>query len=304
MDAYAAGWTKYAVMPLHYHMPLYRPPAEADNLVIQATLGCSFNRCSFCAMYRDKPYSQRSLEAVINDIQQAARIRPETRRVFLADGDALSLPTPQLLAILDALHVWLPGLARVSCYATPANILNKSPQHLRWLKERGLRLFYLGIESGSALMLRKTSKGASPEGIARAIQAASAAGIRVSATVILGLGGQQYWQEHIDATIALLNEAPVHYLSTLQLYVDPAIAGEFYQKFGEPFLCQDDQGMLREQARLIAGLNRPLIFRSDHASNAFPLAGNLPRDREKLLAELKRAMRGEQQLRPWYLRGM
>ncbi len=293
-------------MPLNYDMPLYRPPSEGDNLIVQVTLGCSFNQCSFCSMYRTKAYSQRPLDAVLEDIGKAARSWPDARRVFLADGDALSVPTEQLVAILDVLHAALPKLSRVSCYATPANLLHKSADELELLKERGLGLLYLGIESGSNLILKKITKGASQNGIATAMSKASVAGLKVSATVILGLGGKSHWQEHIDGTIALLNAAPVTYLSTLQLHLEADIVTEFQSKFGEVFEMQDDHSMLLEQERLISGLNPPnsLIFRSNHASNALALAGNLPRDREKLLTQLQHAMEGEAPLRPWYMRGM
>lgn len=293
-------------MPLNYHMPLYRPPSEADNLIVQVTLGCSFNRCSFCSMYRDKDYSQRPLDAVKEDIGRAARSWPDARRVFLADGDALNLPTAVLLEILDALHAALPELGRVSCYATPANILGKSIDELTQLKEQGLNLLYLGIESGSNLILKKITKGASQRGIAEAMQKAFDAGLKVSGTVILGLGGERHWQEHIDGTIELLNKAPITYLSTLQLHLEADIVAEFQSKFAEEFEMQDDRAILSEQMRLISGLNppKPLIFRSNHASNALALAGNLPRDKEKLLFQLQAALTGEEPLRPWYTRGM
>ncbi|WP_018293794.1 radical SAM protein [Mariprofundus ferrooxydans] len=293
-------------MTLNYHMPLYRPPSEGDNLIVQVTLGCSFNRCSFCAMYRTKQYSQRPLEAVLDDIGRAALSEPDARRVFLADGDALSLPTGELLAILDALHAAFPALTRVSCYATPANILRKGVDELALLKGQGLSLLYLGIESGSDLILKKITKGASQKGIAEAMHKAHDAGIKVSGTVILGLGGRQHWQEHIDGTIALLNSAPITYLSTLQLYLEDGIVDEFQRKFGEAFEMQSDSAILLEQQCLISGVSppQPVIFRSNHASNALALAGNLPRDRAKLLAQLEAALDGEAPLRPWYLRDM
>ncbi|PIQ30399.1 MAG: radical SAM protein [Zetaproteobacteria bacterium CG17_big_fil_post_rev_8_21_14_2_50_50_13] len=293
-------------MTLNYDMPLYRPPSEGDNLIIQVTLGCSFNKCSFCSMYREKQYSQRPLAAVFVDINQAARCWPKARRVFLADGDALSLPSSQLFVILDALHAALPDLARVACYATPANILRKSEEELAQLKARGLSLLYLGVESGSDRILRKITKGASQRGIATSMLKAFEAGMKVSATVILGLGGKLHWREHIDGTIALLNDAPVTYLSTLQLYLEAEAVQEFHGKFGEAFEIPDDKAILQEQIRLISGLNppKPVIFRSNHASNALALAGNLPRDREKLLTQLKSALDGNAELRPWFLRGM
>jgi coproporphyrinogen III oxidase-like Fe-S oxidoreductase len=289
-----------------HHMPLYRPPSEADNLIIQVTLGCSFNQCSFCSMYRNKQFSQRPLDAVITDIRQAARAWPNAQRVFLADGDALCLPTDMLAAILDELNAHLPKLTRVSCYATPSNILRKSPDELASLKEQGLSLLYLGIESGSDLILKKITKGASRRGIAKAMGKAFEAGMKVSGTVILGLGGKKRWKEHIDGTIELLNSAPVTYLSTLQLYLEADISSEFHSGFGEPFEASDDRDILQEQARLIRGLDppRPVIFRSNHASNALALAGNLPRDRAKLLAQLHSALKGDMPLRPWHMRGM
>lgn len=293
-------------MPLTYDMPLYRPPSEGNNLIIQATLGCSFNQCSFCSMYRSKQYLARATEEVSRDIQQAARDWPDAQRVFLADGDALTLPTEQLGAILQQLATTLPRLNRVSCYATPSNILRKSDEELKQLRAQGLRLLYLGIESGSDLILRKITKGATQRGIAEAMARAEGCGLKISGTVILGLGGTRYWQEHIDGTLELLNRAPLTYLSTLQLYLDESVRTEFAAKYGEPFSMPDDQAILREQQRLIGGLNPPksVIFRSNHASNALALAGTLPRDRARLLEQLAEAMSGDRPLRPDYLRGL
>lgn len=285
-------------------MPLFRPPAEGDNLIIQATLGCSFNRCSFCAMYRSKRYVARPLSDVCAEIRAAAV--PGVRRVFLADGDALALPTEHLLAILRELAAVLPGLTRVSCYATPGNLMKKRVEELALLREHKLNLLYVGIESGSELILKKITKGATQRTMFEVLHKAQAGGMKVSATVILGLGGKRYSEEHIDGTIALLNSAPVTYLSTLQLYLDESIADEFYRKHGEPFEMQDDLEILKEQERLISGLNPPqaVIFRSNHASNALALAGNLPVDREALLLTLREAMAGCRPLRPHYMRGL
>ncbi|MFC1684955.1 radical SAM protein [Pseudomonadota bacterium] len=293
-------------MPLTYDMPLYRPPSEGNNLIIQATLGCSFNQCSFCSMYRHKQYRARPLEAVSRDIRQAAEDWPDAQRVFLADGDALALPTEQLVAILQELAATLPRLTRVSCYATPSNIRHKSTQELEQLRAHGLKLLYLGIESGSDLILKKITKGANQRGIAEAMTKADQSGLKVSGTVILGLGGIQHWQEHIDGTIELLNSAPITYLSTLQLYLEADIREEFATKFGEPFQMPDDQAILREQQRLISGIEppKPVIFRSNHASNALALAGNLPKDRARLLEQIKEALDGQRPLRPDFLRGL
>ncbi len=287
-------------------MPLYRPPAEADNLIIQATLGCSFNQCSFCTMYRSKQYTERSVEVVCEEIRHAAKQWPDTHRVFLADGDALALPTEHLLSILRELAHALPKLARVSCYATPGNIQRKSAEELVLLQQHKLSLLYVGVESGADLLLKKITKGATQRRMVEVLNKAHECGLKVSATVILGLGGHTHSEEHIDGTIALLNKAPVTYLSTLQLYLDPGIEEEFYKKFDEPFVALDDFAILREQQRLISGLNppQPILFRSNHASNALALAGNLPKDRGKLLNQLQQAMRGTLPLRPQFMRGL
>ncbi|MEJ1359154.1 MAG: radical SAM protein [Candidatus Sedimenticola sp. (ex Thyasira tokunagai)] len=285
---------------LNYDMPLYRPPSEGNNLIIQATLGCSFNQCSFCSMYKSKQYQARPLTTVLKDIEEAATHQPNAQRVFLADGDALALPMENLLPILDRLAESLPRLSRVSCYATPANILRKSPQELAQLRERKLSLLYLGVESGDNRILKRITKGATQRSIRRAMERAAESRMKVSATVILGLGGQNHWREHIDGTLELLNSAPTSYLSTLQLYLEE----EAVTEFGEPFLPQDDTAILEEQKRLIAGLTPPtaVIFRSNHASNALALAGNLPRDRIRLLDQIKAAQAGAVKLRENNLR--
>ncbi len=294
------------LMDLIYDIPLYRPPSEGENLIIQATLGCSFNRCSFCAMHRTKRYVERPLAEVCADIRQAAADWPDAQRVFLADGDALALPSERLLAILRELAATFPRLTRVSCYATPGNLRRKSAEELALLRAHKLSLLYVGIESGSDLILKKITKGATQRSSAEALHKAHAAGMKVSATVILGLGGTQHSEEHMAGTITLLNRAPVTYLSTLQLYLDASIVAEFHRKFGEQFEMPDDRALLHEQERLIRGLNppQPVIFRSNHASNALALAGNLPRDRDKLLQQLHEAMDGNRPLRPHFLRGM
>lgn len=289
-----------------YDMPLYRPPSEGDNLIVQATLGCSFDQCTFCSMYREKSYRPRSLDDVFADIEDAARDWPDAHRVFLADGDAMTLPAEHLLAILGKLASCLPGLARVTSYATPSNLLRKSPEELAALKAAKLSLVYIGVESGSSDMLKRIRKGATQDSMARAINKASDAGLKTSATVILGLGGRNRWRDHIAGTAQLINQAPPTYLSTLQLALAPNVRDRFMAEFGEPFEWQDDDAMLVEQEHLLAALNppRPVIFRSNHASNALALAGNLPRDRDRLLAQIRAARDGQIALRPAFLRGL
>lgn len=293
-------------MPILYDMPLYRPPSEGNNLIVQATIGCSYNHCTFCSMYFSKQYRSRPLDEVFADIDAGARDWPEAHRVFLADGDALCLPTGQLIEILDHLAARLPNLARVSAYATPKNLNEKSIDELAALRGKKLSLVYLGIESGATSVLKRIRKGASQDSIAKALGRAREAGLKVSATVILGLGGRAGWEEHIAGTAELVNRAPPAYLSTLQLDLEPAVYARFMKAQGPSFAFQDDAGILAEQERLLSLLDppRPVIFRSNHASNCLPLAGTLPKDRQALLAIVAAARAGTQPLRPRWIRGL
>ncbi len=294
---------------LRYEQPLYRPPSEGRNLIIQATIGCSFNHCTFCSMYKTKAFRARPLADVFADIDAAARVWPDASRVFLADGDALVLPTDDLVAILGQLRAAFPRLERVSLYATPINLTRKSTPELRRLRDKGIALAYVGIESGSSAILNRIRKGASPATIVAALERVDAAGIAISATVILGLGGRRLWREHIDSTIDVINRAPLAYLSTLQLRLEDDGIGDFLGRFereGVPFVWQDDEGVLKELERLVSGLDppSPVVFRSNHASNCLPLAGTLPNDRDALLALIALARHGAPMMRPEVLRGL
>jgi len=290
---------------IDYDLPLWRPPSEGDNLIIQASVGCSFNRCTFCSMYRGKDYRARPLDAVLADIDEAARLWPETTRVFLADGDAWGLPTETLLKICAHLKLRFGQLQRVSAYATPFNLIRKSVEELTLLRQAGMTLAYVGIESGSDTLLKKIAKGSAAQmeaGLARALDG----GIKVSATVITGLGGKTYWREHVEATAALVSRTPPTYLSTLQLVLTDQTAEGYFDRFKEDFSFQDDFGVLDELRLLIELIDppRPIIFRSNHASNALALAGNLPKDKIALLGRIDDAAKGGQSLRPVWMRGL
>ncbi|TCS64978.1 radical SAM protein [Varunaivibrio sulfuroxidans] len=286
-----------------YDMPLYRPPSEGRNLIIQATLGCSFNACTFCSMYKDKSYRARALGDVFADIDRAHAVWPDAGRVFLADGDALGLPGDHLLRILERLKERFTGLTRVSCYATPINLKRKTPRELTALRAGGLSLLYFGLESGSNTVLRAVRKGRA-ETMVEALQKAAQARMKVSATVILGLGGRRLWREHINATAELLNAAPPTYLSTLQLTLEQAIERHFLTAYDGGFDAQDDLAVLHEQRHLIAAIDsaKGIIFRSNHASNCLALAGVLPKDRNRLIDEIDRALKGRTRLRQPALR--
>jgi len=238
-----------------------------------------------------------------------AKFAPGTRRVFLADGDALVRSTRDLLLILETLYESFPVLERVTCYALPKNLLQKPVADLALLKQHGLTMIYYGVESGSDDILKRITKGANPGQMVLGLEKASTAGLAISATIILGLGGRQHWQEHIDGTTELVSRVRLDYLSTLQLTLHPALVSGFrerYQRRGGEFIPQDDAGILEEQMRLVAGAMppAPIIFRSNHASNALPLRGTLPDDRDALLAELHAAQTGQAALRPQWQRGL
>lgn len=289
-----------------YDLPLYRPPSEGDNLILQVTLGCSFNRCSFCAMYKSKTFTARPLDQVFADIDHFARMWPEAHRVFLADGDAMVLPTETLEAIADRLAERFPNLQRISSYATPFNLLRKTPDELARLKAKRLSLLYVGVESGSTAVLHHIAKGASVHGIGEALGKAREAGLKVSATVILGVGGRRWAEDHATATAALINQAPPHYLSTLQLILPDEVRADFIDRWEGQFEEQDDDGVLAEQRMLLDHLKppAPVLFRSNHASNCLALAGTLPKDRDRLLAEIDQATADQARLRPNWMRGL
>jgi coproporphyrinogen III oxidase-like Fe-S oxidoreductase len=288
-----------------YDFPLWRPPSEADSLILQATIGCSFNRCSFCSMYREKEFRVRPLADVFAEIDRIARAAPDVRRVFLADGDAFMLPADHLIALCERLAARFKDLQRVTSYAWPLNLLKKTDAELEAIRAAKLSLVYVGVESGSADLLRRITKGATPAMIAETITRAQAAGIKVSATLILGLGGRERSAEHVRGTAELVNRAAPNYLSTLQLGLDPMIEQEFLTKQKSSFERLDDQEILAELEAMLTAFapERPVIFRSNHASNALALAGNLPKDKDRLLAEVSAARRNERPLRPHFLRG-
>ena len=208
---------------INYSFPLYRPPAEANNIIIQATYGCSYNHCSFCSMYKSKNFEVRELREVYKDIDALASSYPHAKRVFLADGDALCLDTSYLLSLLRYLKKSFVKLSRVSLYATAQNLLEKSDEDLFLLRENLLSLIYFGIETGNEKLLKKITKGVNAEQIIASLNKASKAGIKTSATVILGIGGEEFTQEHIEDTAKIINQTSVTYLSTLQLGLDEDI---------------------------------------------------------------------------------
>ncbi|HII36597.1 MAG TPA: radical SAM protein [Nitrosopumilaceae archaeon] len=292
-------------MMLSYDYPLYRPPSEADSLIFQVTLGCSFNVCSFCNMYRTKDYVERPWDEIKTEIDLVAKQMQDTRRIFLADGDALNLSTDKMLQILDYLHTKFPKIERISCYAMPKNLLEKSSEDLKKLYDAGLTMFYIGIESGSNKILQKVTKGATGQTIIKACKKAMDAGYTISCMIILGLGGKTHSKEHIDDTAKVVSEVSPQYLGALTLHIEDGIREEFMTKFKEPFVPIDDADALVELENLVSKIEpkSPIIFRANHGSNAYPIGGTFPEDKDAILGKISYLKDHPELCRPQGFRG-
>ncbi|MDH3617889.1 MAG: radical SAM protein [Nitrosopumilus sp.] len=292
-------------MMLNYDAPLYRPPSEARSLIFQVTLGCSFNECSFCDMYRSKEYSERPWEEIKLEIDMMAKQLPETTRVFLADGDALNLDADYMVKIVKYIYEKFPNLERISCYAMPMNILKKTPEELKKMYDAGLTMFYLGIESGSDIVLKKVTKGATSKTIIKSVNKAKDAGYRMSCMVILGLGGKKYSKEHIQGTAEVISACSPQYVGALTLYLENGIKEEFLQKYNGEFARLNDDEALDELEGLLSKIETKdeIIFRANHGSNAYTIKGTFPQDKQKMLDSLKWMREHPEVARPQGLRG-
>ena len=279
---------------VRYDEPLFRPPSEADSFILQATLGCSWNACTFCAMYRGKRYQVKPLDEVLADISEAsARYSEDVRHVFVADGDPLAMSLEHWEPILLALAAAFPRLRRVSTYATARNLLEKSPEELKRLRTLGLSLLYIGPESGDEETLRRLAKGASAAEHMDAARKAREAGLEQSLIFLLGAGGRERSEEHARASGRLATAMDPRFLSTLTLTVVPGTPLARLEQQGR-FELPEVQGLLTELRWFIEEAHpSAAIFRSDHASNYLPIGGRLPRDRASILAAIDQALRPE-----------
>ncbi|MEQ1891490.1 MAG: radical SAM protein [Planctomycetota bacterium] len=272
---------------IRYEGTLYRPPSEAQSLILQATIGCSYNECTFCGMYREKRFRVRPLAELEAEIEFArARAGALVRKVFLADGDALVAKAAFLEAVLVRLRAAFPNLRRVSCYASPQSLQVRSVAEMTSLRELGLTLYYLGIESGHDAVLARLAKGVDAAEMVRVAQKASAAGVQLSTMILLGAGGAELSREHARASARVVNAIQPRFLSTLIMTPVPGTPLFEEERRGE-YARVDDVLATRELRELVAGLElEGTIFRSNHASNALPLEGTLPRDKARLLATI------------------
>lgn len=290
---------------MRYDEPLFRPPSEADSFILQATLGCSWNACTYCAMYRGKRYQVRPLAEVLADISEGgARFAEDIRHVFVADGDPLGMDLDHWEPILLALAAAFPRLRRVSTYATARNLLEKSPEELKRLRSLGLSLLYIGPESGDDATLRHIAKGASAAEHIEAARKAREAGMEQSLMFLLGVGGCGRSEEHARASGRLATAMDPRFLSTLTLTVVPGTPLARLEDQGR-FELPDVLGLLTELRWFVEETHpTAAIFRSNHASNYLPIGGRLPRDRESILASIDEALAGRSPLRPEWARGL
>lgn len=285
---------------MRYQGTIIRPPSEAESYILQVTYGCSHNRCTFCGTYPDKPFRPRPMDEVLEDIRLAQEHLPGTRRVFLADGNALVLGADRLAAILDAIVAALPLVRRVGIYANARDVLAKSDADLAGLARRRLQIVYLGLESGSDEVLRRVGKDATAAEMVAAVHKLKRAGMRASVIALLGLGGTELSREHAEATGRVASAMDPEYLSLLTLMLVPGTE-LFRQWQAGAFALPGPVEMLHELRHVIANLNglSRCVFRTNHASNYLPLAGTLSRDSDALLAAIDKALgRGRAALRP------
>ena len=285
---------------------LYRPPGEWKSYLLQCTIGCSHNKCTFCAMYKSKKFKIRPTEEILEDIDMALDYYgPGLERVFLMDGDATIIPTAELLKILEKLYKTFPNLQKVTTYAGPKSTLAKSVDELKALRQAGLNRAYLGVESGSDAVLAAIHKGVNAQQMLEAGQRLVEAGIDLWAIVIMGLTGQDGdWEEHILSTAKMINEMKPRHLSAMTFAPakdtplgDDVLAGRFK-------VCTPDH-ILEECQVLLEHLDvDPLHFTSNHASNYLPLKGGLPEDKQKFLDLLDQALAGKIRLRKTLNRGI
>jgi radical SAM superfamily enzyme YgiQ (UPF0313 family) len=292
------------MIELGYDYPLYRPPSEANSIIFQVTLGCSFNKCSFCNMYRTKEYSERPWEEIKSEIDIVSKSFPQTERIFLADGDAINLSTEKLVQILDYIKEKFPNLTRISCYAMPKNLLQKSPDELTLLNRKGLDMLYIGIETGNDILLKKITKGATSKSIIDACNKAKKSGFIISCMIILGIGGKKYSMDHMKETARVVSDVSPNFLAALTLIIEDGVYDEFMKKFSEPFETLDDTLILNELEVLLNNINpiSPIVFRANHASNVYSIGGNLPDDKEKMLAVVRSLKEHPELLKPKVLR--
>jgi len=287
-----------------YEGQIWRPPSEAYSLILQATVGCSWNRCTFCMAYRDKTFRIKSQSEIRRDVETVLPAYRDVERIFLADGNALLIPTDDLVSILELLYSSFPKLKRVTLYGGPQDIRDKTHDELIRLRDAGLGMVYLGLESGSRKVLKKVRKGAGPEMMVRAGQKMKRVGIPLSAIVILGLGGQELSREHAEQTGKVLTRMQPAYIGCLTLMIYKGCEIEKEQNEGRLTLLEPHQ-VFDELEIMVENLlfSDETVFRANHASNYQPLRATLPAQKDRLLEKI-RSLRESGQFKPEFMRAL
>ncbi len=279
-----------------YEEPVFRPPSEANSLILQATIGCSQNSCGFCGMYKMKRFRHRPVKELLADIDAVPRHHREyVQRVFLADGDALVYPQVGLVEILDALAAAFPKLNRVGIYASPNSLTTKSVEELAVLREKKLRILYFGLESGDAETLKLARKGFDPSEMLAQCRKAQEAGMKLSVTAILGLAGRERSREHAVATAQWINELSPEYFSLLTMF---RRHNDAYFTSIRPL---SNGEVIEEALTIVRHLNpKKTILRSNHVSNILNLAGSYPKDRDRIIVQAESALAEARRHQEWF----
>ncbi|MBI5558812.1 MAG: radical SAM protein [Deltaproteobacteria bacterium] len=289
---------------MNYEGIIIRPPSEADSIILQVTVGCSHNKCTFCGTYKGTRFRIKDDEEVNQDIDFAATYCKRQQRVFLADGDALIIPQRRLVALFSRIRGKLPWVNRISLYGNAKAILLKSARELRELKELGLDRVYMGLESGADRILKDIGKGADAAKMIRAGSQVKEAGLFLSLTVLLGIGGTEHSREHAEETGRVVSAMSANQIAVLTLMLlpnTPLYLLEKSQKFNIP----DQSGMLRELRLMVENITiTKAQFQANHASNYLPINCRLSRDKETVLAAIDQALAGEKRLTPEHLRAL
>ncbi len=290
---------------LNYIGAVYRPPSEAYSLIIQVTLGCRHNKCTFCGSYREKKFMVRSLEDIEKDLAEAREMGP-VDRVFLADGDALCIPQKRLRKIMELVNRYVPSVKRIGIYASAHDILNKSVEELRELRSLKLGIIYLGVETGDRDLLVDIKKGATFEQLVEAAQRVKESGILLSCTVLLGIGGIDGSSAHARATAEILTAMDPDYVGALSVILVPGT--ELHKEHEEGRFQIPDPFSLIEELRIMIAESSftDCAFRSNHASNYLPVKAALPRDKDRILQAIDGVLsaRDKEKLRPEFLRAL
>lgn len=291
---------------ISYHEPVFRPPSEARSFILQITLGCSWNKCSFCEMYTSKSFVPRKEEDIFQDIHSVANHYPNLRRVFLADGDPLVLSNRRLIPILKELKKAFPNLTRISTYASPNNLMKKSAEELKELYDAGLTMLYVGIESGDNDTLEAIQKGETFHSIEEGLLKGKEVGFKLSVMIINGVGGKVFTKQHAIQSAKVLNKVQPTFASTLVLTMHKG-KEHFLKRFKGDFIELNQLELFEEMKLFMEHLElKETIFRSDHASNFLVLKGTLGKDKQKFLDQIQLAIDHPSlaNLRPDFLRGL